>query len=375
MFVKSGKKVYEQKNAIFRNAEIGDYFIDEQKFRELKRFAVTPGEFIVSCAGTIGRVFRIPTTAQAGVINQALLKIYTNGDVINSDFFYHYFDWDLFRQRIVENTHGGAMQNLVGMNLFRSVELACPPLPEQHAIAEALSDVDALLDGLDRLIDKKLDFKQAAMQQLLTGQTRLPGFDGQWAMSELREVCTKIQDGTHFSPKLDGNDYLYLTSRNIDFGILNLSRVEMIAAAEHAKIYKRCDVRKGDLLLTKDGVNTGNCALNTLDEPFSLLSSVAFLRFDTRYHTPAFFLYQILSDEGQRQILDLMSGNAITRLTLAKIKSLRFAVPSFEEQTAIAEVLKDMDTEIAALEQRREKTRALKQAMMQELLTGKTRLI
>src|SRR6185437_12993756 len=121
MFVKSGKKVYEQKNAILRNAEIGDYFIDEQKFRELKRFAVTSGEFIVSCAGTIGRVFRIPTTAQAGVINQALLKICTNGDVINSDFFYHYFDWDLFQQRIVENTHGGAMQNLVGMNLFRSV--------------------------------------------------------------------------------------------------------------------------------------------------------------------------------------------------------------------------------------------------------------
>jgi restriction endonuclease S subunit len=268
----------------------------------------------------------------------------------------------------------GSMKN-IAKDALLAMPIPYPDGNEQRAIAEALSDVDELLSGLDRLITKKRDLKQAAMQQLLTGKTRLPGFHGAWEMPELREVCTKIQDGTHFSPKLGGNDYLYVTSKNIGFGTFDVSTAERIDAAEHAKIYARCDVRKGDVLLTKDGANTGNCALNPLDEPFSLLSSVALLRFDDQRDVPAFLLYQILSTEGQRQIADLMSGNAITRLTLAKIRSLRFSVPSFEEQTAIAEVLMDVDAELDALEVRRAKTSALKQAMMQELLTGNTRLV
>jgi type I restriction enzyme S subunit len=213
------------------------------------------------------------------------------------------------------------------------------------------------------------------MQQLLTGQTRLPGFHSVWEVKTLHDVCQKIQDGTHFSPKLGGNDYLYVTSKNIRFGMLDMSTAERISASEHFKIYARCDVKKGDLLLTKDGASTGNAALNPMDEPFSLLSSVAMLRFDGRYHSPAYFMYQILSNFGQMQIKDAMSGNAITRLTLQKIRALRFLVAPLPEQTAIAEVLTDMDAELAALEQRREKTRALKQAMMQELLTGRTRLV
>jgi type I restriction enzyme S subunit len=271
--------------------------------------------------------------------------------------------------------NSGTAQPKLNKFVCTGIPVLCPPHPEQSAIATALNDADTLLDSLSQLIDKKRGLKQATMQQLLTGKTRLPGFHGKWRVRELSEVCTKIQDGTHFSPKLGGNDFLYVTSKNIGFSTFDVSTAEMIDATEHAKIYKRCDVKKGDLLLTKDGANTGNCALNPLDEPFSLLSSVAFLRFDLRQQVPSFFLYHILSGEGQRQIADLMSGNAITRLTLAKIKALRFAVASFEEQTAIAEVLSGMDAELAALEQRREKTRALKQAMMQELLTGKTRLV
>ena len=134
-------------------------------------------------------------------------------------------------------------------------------------------------------------------------------------------------------------------------------------------------MRKGDLLLTKDGANTGNAALNTLDEPFSLLSSVAMLRFDPRHHVAGYFMHQFLSISGQTQIKEAMSGNAITRLTLQKIRALRFAVAPLAEQTAIAEVLSEMDAELSGLEQRREKTWALKQGMMQELLTGRTRLV
>ena len=250
-----------------------------------------------------------------------------------------------------------------------------PTLAEQEAIAGALSDADALIDSLERLIAKKRAIKQGAMQELLTGKRRLPGFTGKWEVKPLSEVCQKIQDGTHFSPELGGNDYLYVTSKNIRFGILDMSTAERISATEHYKIYGRCDVRKGDLLLTKDGANTGNAALNPLDEPFSLLSSVAMLRFDGRLHSSAYFMYQILSALGQAQIKEAMSGNAITRLTLQKIRALRFAAAPLPEQTAIATVLTDMDTEIAALDAKLAKARAIKHGMMHNLLTGRIRLI
>ncbi|WP_267784237.1 restriction endonuclease subunit S, partial [Vibrio cholerae] len=195
-----------------------------------------------------------------------------------------------------------------------------------------------------------------------------------WDVQTGRELFSKIQDGTHFSPKIRGGEFLYVTSKNIKFGYLDLDSAEYIDRAQHESIYKRCDVRKNDILLTKDGANTGNAALNFLDEPFSLLSSVAFLRLDNEKHSPSFFLQQFLSSEFQSYIQEEMSGNAITRLTLQKINNLKFYVPSWQEQTAIANALSDVDALISELEKLIAKKQAIKTATMQQLLTGRTRL-
>jgi type I restriction enzyme S subunit len=207
-------------------------------------------------------------------------------------------------------------------------------------------------------------------------QTEVGVIPEDWHVISASDACSKIQDGTHFSPRPGGNDYLYITSKNVRFGYLDISSAPRIDAAQHRAIYKRCDVKKGDLLLTKDGANTGDAALNTLDEEFSLLSSVAFLRFDPNKHSAAYFLQQILTSQGQRQIQDAMAGNAITRLTLEKIKKLRFPLPpTLAEQEAIATILSDMDAETAALEAKLAKARQIKQGMMQELLIGRIRLV
>lgn len=195
-----------------------------------------------------------------------------------------------------------------------------------------------------------------------------------WESMSCADLCIKIQDGTHFSPTVRGHDYLYLTSKNIRFGFLDISTADRIDAAQHEAIYKRCDVKHGDLLLTKDGANTGNAALNTLTEQFSLLSSVAFLRFDAKKHSTEYFLQQCLSVQGQQRMKDAMSGNAITRFTLEKIRKLRFPVAPLHEQRAIAEALSDVDELLGGLERLIAKKRDLKQAAMQQLLTGQTRL-
>ena len=175
-FVTSGFKVYEQQNAIYKSSEIGSYFVDRSKYAEMHRFSVSPGDFIISCSGTIGRIFQIPSDAPQGVINQALLKLTTDDEVVYDQYFYILFEWDKFQIRIIDSTQGGAMKNLVGMDVFRTITVVLPPLSEQRAIAEALSDVDGLLNALEALIAKKRAIKQATMQQLLTGKTRLPGF-------------------------------------------------------------------------------------------------------------------------------------------------------------------------------------------------------
>lgn len=206
-------------------------------------------------------------------------------------------------------------------------------------------------------------------------QTAVGAISDDWDVVRAAEVCSKIQDGTHFSPRPGGWDYLYVTSKNIKFGFLDLTDVERIDAVQHRDIYRRCDVKQGDLLLTKDGANTGNAALNSLHEEFSLLSSVAFLRFTPGEYEAAYFLQQILSPSVQKQIQDAMSGNAITRLTLEKIRKLSFPCPPTRaEQQAIATALSDADVLIESLEQLLAKKRQIKQGAMQELLTGKRRL-
>ena len=206
-------------------------------------------------------------------------------------------------------------------------------------------------------------------------QTEVGMIPEDWKALSAFDACSKIQDGTHFSPRIKGNDYFYVTSKNIRFGYLDMSTASRIDAAQHREIYRRCDVKKGDLLLTKDGANTGNATLNPLEEEFSLLSSVAFLRFHQSKHCAAFFMQQILTSQGQRQIQDAMAGNAITRLTLEKINKLRFpAPPTKAEQEAIVEALSDADALIESLEQILAKKRNIKKGAMQELLTGKKRL-
>lgn len=208
------------------------------------------------------------------------------------------------------------------------------------------------------------------MESMKFKQTDVGVIPEDWEVKSLNDLCVKIQDGTHFSPKINGGNYLYITSKNIRFGYMDISNADRIDKTQHEAIYKRCDVKFGDLLLTKDGANTGNAAISIIKEEYSLLSSVAFLRFDTSKYDPAYFLQQILSHAGQYRIKEAMSGNAITRLTLEKIKKLSYPLPAtIKEQTAIATALSDMDELINGLEKIIAKKQNIKQGVTQNLFT------
>jgi type I restriction enzyme, S subunit len=316
--------------------------------------------------GTIGEVFL--QLQDFWPLNTTLWVSNFHG---NDETFIYYL-----LQRVDFSTHSGK-SGVPGVNRNDlHTELVSIPtdVKEQRRIADALSDADSLIVALERLIAKKRAIKQGMTQQLITGRMRLPGFSGERQERRLADVAVKIQDGTHFSPKSGGSAFKYITSKNIGFGEMRLDVVETISEFEHRKIYSRCDTKFGDLLITKDGANTGNAALNPFHEEISLLSSVAFVRCNPRLATESYILQYILSDRGQQQVRDAMAGNAITRLTLAKIRDLVIPMPSVDEQHAIAQVLCDADAEIAAARARLNKAREIKQGMMQQLLAGRTRL-
>jgi type I restriction enzyme S subunit len=277
-------------------------------------------------------------------------------------------------RRQVEHVQYGTAQKQFNISDAVDFIYPVPPIPEQRAIAEALSDVDALVGVLDRLIAKKHDLKQAAMQQLLTGQTRLPGFHGEWKVKRLRELADIRSGGTPNTGEprfwdgdipwstptditaLNGRKYLSETSRMITRHGLKASSAEMIPA--HS-------------IVMTSRATIGECAINTV----SVSTNQGFKNFIPLATIDVDFLYYLLTTQKQG-LISLCGGSTFLEIGKTQLAAYQVRLPSVKaEQTAIAEVLADMDAELAGLEQRREKTRALKQAMMQELLTGRTRLV
>jgi type I restriction enzyme, S subunit len=271
----------------------------------------------------------------------------------------------------------------VNRNDLHAETVALPvDIEEQRSIATALSDVDGLLDGLDQLIAKKRDLKQAAMQQLLTGQTRLPGFNGEWVAMSLFDMALRkkelFDDGDWIeSEHITADGIRLIQTGNIGVGSF-IEKEEKKYINEVSFTSLQCkQLKHDDLLICRLADPAGRaCLLGDIGEE-RIVTSVDV----TIFRPPAemadrLFLAQLFSTSNWfRRVSDRCGGTTHKRISRGALGRLLINLPPLLEQTAISEVLSDMDAELAALEQRRNKTRALKQAMMQELLTGRTRLV
>jgi type I restriction enzyme S subunit len=148
-FVADGYKVYEQKNAIQDDATLGEYFINEDKFKDLEAFSVRAGDFIVSCAGTIGRISRLPALACPGVINQALMRLRIDSAVVDPSYFLLMFRSPGFQGQILEQTQGSAMQNMAAIKVIREIPIWLPPIREQQEIIRRVESLFAYTDRLE----------------------------------------------------------------------------------------------------------------------------------------------------------------------------------------------------------------------------------
>ena len=252
------------------------------------------------------------------------------------------------------------------------VPIVLPPLAEQRAIAAALSEVDALLAALDRLIAKKRDLKQAAMQQLLTGQTRLPGFEGEWVVKRLGEVAETDPEnlGSGTAP---GYAFRYISLEDVDQGTLR-SFTEQVFATAPSRARRK--LRSNDVLVSTVRPNLlSHLLFQGTEQNWVCSTGFCVLRCRVGVSHAGYIFQHLFGAPVNRQIEALLTGSNYPSMNSRDVRALEIPFPPLPEQTAIAAVLSDMDAELAALEQRREKTRALKQGMMQELLTGRTRLV
>jgi type I restriction enzyme S subunit len=301
--------------------------------------------------------------------HQRVYRISDFSSDLDGLFFYLVFS-TRFYDRIMSMTAKSSVDS-VRLDMIAGMPIPLPLLPEQRAIAAALSDVDALIGVLDQLLVTKRDLKQAAMQQLLTGRTRLPGFTGEWEVKRLGVVAV-IGDGTHQTPKYVASGVPFFSVEHVTSG--DFKNTRFISEEEHRFLTRSIKIEKGDILMTRIG-SIGDCKLIDWDVDASFYVSLALLKVRPGYS--AAYVAQYSKSAAFKKEMELHSlQSAIPRkINLGPISSVRIGLPPLPEQTAIAEVLSDMDAEIAALEQRRDKTRALKQGMMQELLTGRTRLV
>ena len=326
----------------------------------------------LEAAGTRGScaILGVPATT-----NQSCMAIYgTNKLNVKYLFYFYIKNGDELAFKFCQ----GTKQQSFTAAIVKKLPIILPPIEEQKRIAEALSDVDSMISSLEKLITKKKAVKQGAMQELLTGKKRLPGFAGEWKnyiVGKMGEFYSGLSGKS--KKDFDCGEAHYITFLNV---LSNVKiDISILASVDVKEGEMQNAVQKGDLFFNTSSETpeeVGMCAV--LDDVVenTYLNSFCFgfrLKDDT--HNPLFLSYYLNSSIGRRIMSVLAQGATRYNLSKANFAETIINLPTKEEQTAIASILSDMDNEIEALEQKLEKTHQIKQGMMQQLLTGKIRLV
>lgn len=344
-------------------------WISEQARTELGATAFPKDAIVFAKVGAAIFLERKKILTQPSCIDNNMAAFVPRKDLVNYRFLHTQF----LNIRFGAYVAATALPALSG-NLIDQMPLLLPPLAEQEAIASALGDADALIESLERLIAKKRDVKQGAMQELLTARRRLPGFNGKWETKRLGEIGVFLKgSGVKKDEAQDG------TLPCIRYGEIYTTHEYIVRTfcswISHSVALTATRLQSGDILFAGSGETKeeiGKCAAFVGSEEAYAGGDIVILR---PFNSDSCFLgYYLNSVPINKQKASMGQGDAIVHIGTQSLASIAVVLPSPTEQTAIATVLSDMDAELAALEAKLSKARAIKQGMMQELLTGRIRL-
>ena len=395
-------KIYEQKNAICKDASLGNYFISKDKYETLKGFEVFPNDIIVSCAGTIGESYVLPSNMRKGIINQALMKI-TLFDLRLLDFYLMYFDFKL-KESAQEHGHGIALKNIPPFDVLKQYLIPIPPIEEQKKIIKSINsllDMVDLIDSNSNEVAKLINFTKSKILDLAIRGKLVPQdpndesasvlleriraekeelikagkikrdkkesiiFKGEdnsyyetigkntvcideeipfdipdrWTWCRLQSISSILTDGTHKTPEYNDSGYMFLSSKNVTSGKIDWENVMYIPEYLHEELYGRLAPAKDDILLAKNGT-TGVAAIVDHEEVFDIYVSLALIRIINNMIFPEYILHTIGSSYIQNYFNSSLKGIGVPNLHLEHIRKTLIPIPTYTEQKLIAEKIK-----------------------------------
>ncbi len=365
--------------------EGGGIYIDEKKAKSCLKWSLKEGDLIVSTVGSkppmyssmVGKVTFIQARDSGSLLNQnAVILRGRSSSIAIQRVLHNHFRQGRYLKYIEKIFRGNA--NQASITLRELLEYRIPFTPfgaEQEAIAEALSDADALIESLEQLIAKKRQIKQGAMQELLTGKKRLPGFSGEWEVVKAEDIGC-FRGGSGFPSKFQG-----VTDAEFPFfKVSDMNNIDNKIFMETANNYISETQRKhlgatafpiNSIVIAKVGAAIFLERKRILDKPSCLDNNMAAFTFDLARANCRFIHYLFLN----MRFGDFVSTTALPSLSGNVLSAIELVLPSCDEQTAITEILSDMDSEIDAMEVKLVKVLRIKKGMMYSLLTGKIRFI
>ena len=374
VYKKEGRPFLRSQNVGWGRLLMDDIaFIDDTIHETFRATEILDNDVFLNITGaSIGRSAVADSRVEGGNVNQHVCIIRTVNDKLNPQFL-NFILLSKVGQKQIDSFQAGGNRQGLNFGQIRSFKIPLPPTKaEQTAIATALNDADALITQLEKLIAKKRNIKQGAMQELLRPK------EG-WEVKKLGEVATlKARIGWHGLTTAEykkSGDYFLVTGTEFKNGFIDWENCFYVEE-ERYKQDKNIQIKEHDVLVTKDGTIGKVALIKSVPKPATLNSGVFVIRPINNEFNPEFFYYLLLSEVFLKFLSQLSAGSTINHLYQKDFVSFQFlTTKTIEEQKKIAQILSDMDAEIEVLEKKLEKYKMIKQGMMQNLLTGRVRLV
>ena len=375
-YVSDGIPFYSVENVTADNFADTKFITQKEHDTLIKRCRPKKGDILLTRIGSLGDTKLIDWDVDASIyVSLALLK--PNG-LVDTEYLYRYTKSEAVVRSVEKRSLLNATPKKINMNEIGEIPIPVPATAtEQEAIAEALNDACTLIESLEQLITKKRAIKQGAMRELLTGKRRLPGFNGEWRRETIGQVA-EVKTGP-FGSALHERDYVsdgtpIITVEHLGDAAVMHRNLPQVSESDR-RILGAYSLQLFDIVFSRVGSVDRNALIRELEVGWLFSGRLLRLRFNQEVAFPPFFSHYFQTEPFKGRVRSVAVGQTMASLNTRLLGGVMVEMPPLEEQCAIAAILSDMDDEITSLETRLAKARQIKQGMMQELLTGRVRLL